>query len=241
MDMDDEASLFELLDRPGYYGFSDLGFGENTGESFFPDPNYVPPPPPYPPPLPEEASAKRARTVTPDPPAVLPAVLPAEFPSMENPHPFQAELSAVQKQIKTTDRRCTKNLFVSKSFMSYCLEESDKQKAEILELRAQREQLVHFWNAQASAALPRIMDMGTLLKTYHWVAVEGFKKRALTSHQAAEALRERLTPTLPVDVAGDLKRVVAALAAPDPLKRRLVIGFQFAGVTLECNFAHWRP
>ena len=173
-------------------------------------------------------------------PGVLPGVLPGEFPSMENPPPYQAELSAVRKQINTTDRRCTKNLFVSKSFMNYCLEENEKQKAEIIELRAQGQQLVQFWNAQASAALPRIMDMGVLLKTYHWVAVEGLKKRTLTPQQAAEVLQERLTPTLPVDVAGDLKRVVAALATPEPQKRRLVIGLQFAGMTLECNFAHWR-
>ena len=225
---EEEHSLFELLDRPGYRGFADLGFGD-TGESFFPD-LYIPPPPP---PLPEDAPApKRARTVTPD--------LPVNFPPMENPHPFQAELSVVQKQITTTDRRSSKNLFVSKSFLNYYIEENEKQKAEILELKGQCQQLVHFWNAQASAALPRIMDMGVLLKTYHWVAVEGLKKRAITSQQAAEALRARLTPTLPVDVAGDLKRVVAVLAAPDPQKRRLVIGLQFAGLKLECNFTHWR-
>ena len=53
---EEEHSLFELLDRPGYRGFADLGFGD-TGESFFPD-LYIPPPPP---PLPEDAPApKRA-------------------------------------------------------------------------------------------------------------------------------------------------------------------------------------
>jgi hypothetical protein len=235
MDMDDEASLFELLDRPGYRDFADLGFGD-LGESFFPDPS-IPPPPPYPPPpLPENPAPKRARMVTPD----LPAALPAEFPPMENPHPFQAELSMVQKQIGITDRRCTKNLFVSKSFMNYCLQENEKQKAEIQELRAQGQHMLHFWNAQAAATLPRIMDMGALLKTYHWVAVEGFKRRALTSQQAAEALQARLTPTLPVDMAVDLKRVVQALAAADPQKQRLAIGVRFGGMVLECTFTHWR-
>ncbi len=231
MELEDEASLFELLDRPGYRGFADLGF--DTGDSFFPDLS-IPPPPPYPPPpLPEEDPAlKRARMVTPD--------LPAEFPPMENPHPFQAELSMVQKQINTTDRRCTKNLFVSKSFMNYCLQENEKQKAEIQELKAQGQQLVHFWNAQAAAITPRIMDTCALLKTYHWVAVEGFKKRAVTSQQAAEALQARLTPTLPVDVAGDLRRVVKTLAAPDPQKRRLMLGVEFGGMVLECTFTHWR-
>ena len=236
MELDEgEASLFELLDRPGYRDFADLGFGD-MGESFFPDPS-IPPPPPYPPPpLPENPAPKRARMVTPD----LPAALPAEFPPLENLDPFRAELNAVQKQINTTDRRCTKNLFVSKSFMNYCLQENEKQKAEIQQLRAQGQQMLQFWNAQAAATLPRIIDMGALLKTYHWVAVEGLKKRTLTSQATAQALQERLTPTLPVDVASDLKRVVAALAAPEPQKRRLVIGVRFGGLVLECNFLHWR-
>jgi hypothetical protein len=139
------------------------------------------------------------------------------FPAMEAPcvdpaaRAHATELGVVQRALDAKDKRGSKSIFVSKDFLKKELELSEKKSAEIRQLQAQVKSLEQYWSAQAVRAQPRIQAIASAVKTLADV-VQGTQAKTLTPQQAAGALQQRISPLLPAEIVGYMRRSVGALA-----------------------------
>jgi hypothetical protein len=161
----------------------------------------------------ECAPAKRLKTI--DVPSQL-----VPFPSMEEyvcpkTRAYELQIATVKQTLQEKqDKRYSKNMFVQKELMRRLISESEAKSAEVKRLNLQIKETNRYWEAQSNAAQPRIVAITSLIKTQTNLLQCAYRK-TITMEQTAIALKDIITPMLPVDIAHDVRKLVNMLCSKD--------------------------
>ena len=157
------------------------------------------------------------------------------FPPMEEyvcpaTQAYNVEMAATKRSLQQKDRRASKNVFVRKEFLQRLIRESEAKTNEIKRLTANNRKMNEFWDRQSELALPRIAAVNSLIATQSDL-LQGVHNKTTTVQEAADALKDLITPMLPTDVARNVQKLVQVLG-----KSKVNINLRFTATGAVLTF-----
>ena len=159
------------------------------------------------------------------------------FPPMEEyvspaTQAYNVEMAATKRSLQQKDKnkRASMNMFVRKEFLQRLIRESEAKTNEIKRLTANNRKMNEFWDRQSELAMPRIAAVNSLIATQSDL-LQGVHNKTTTVQEAADALKDLITPMLPADVAQNVQRLVQVLG-----KSKVNINLRFTATGAVLTF-----